>query len=106
MTSKSERYNVGPAVLLVLLWMPIGAYVSGWTFKTLWDWFVVPLGFRTILIAHAWGLSLFIGYLKFRRSDIKNEQDDALAEALGGIVASLLMVGMTLMFAFIAKSLM
>ncbi len=47
---------LGYAFTLLLLGL-----LSAFTIYTLWGWFVVPLGVMKIGLAHAYGLSVFVG---------------------------------------------
>ncbi len=69
---------VGYAFTLLLLGL-----LSAFTIYTLWGWFVVPLGVMKISLAHAYGLSLFVGaFLMNRGIDRDRKIDEKIVESV------------------------
>lgn len=62
--------------------------MSGYTAKTLWGWFVVPLGVPQIGLAHAIGLSLTLTAFRSRTTEPKDESS-AITLALVAVVVPL-----------------
>lgn len=82
---------VGWTVLVLL-----SILLTAFTVSTLWGWFVVPLGVKSIGLAHAYGLSLVVTCFMSVRG-IPN--DTKRGEVLGmGVVLNLL----CLLFGYIA----
>jgi len=44
-------------------WLPFSFVISGFVISIMWEWFVVPLGVKSIGIAHAIGLSSLVGLM-------------------------------------------
>ena len=88
----------GAKAILGLLWIPIGALLSGWAMVTLWGWFIVPLGASALGLAHGWGLSMMVHYYTSHTPDKRELWDIILSSTL----QTLLVLG----FCWIAKNLM
>jgi hypothetical protein len=88
----------GAKAVLLFLWMPVGALISGWAMMTLWGWFIVPLGVRAIGMAHGWGLAMMVGLYTHHTPD-KREPFDII---VSGLITILLVLG----FGWIAHSFM
>ncbi len=83
--SKDEKKAIGVAVALILvvphiLW-------AAWVEKTLWWWFVVPLGVKPIGMAWAYGLTCVWSAMAFRLPK-KDDSNDY------GTLAKLLMAAL------------
>lgn len=56
--------------------LPLIIFVRTWVFKTLWLWFLVPLGVMEISLAHAFGLIMLFSFLWGRRKDMETPKED------------------------------
>ena len=60
-------------IILVIGGMMMSAYV----FVQLWEWFIVPIfGANPLRLVEAMGIAVFIGFLKFKKSDLNPDPDD------------------------------
>ena len=70
----------------------------GASFMLLWNWFVVPLGMKSISILHAVGLTMLVGLL----SDVRGDKDEGSDAAEGReLVKGLLRPIMAVAFGFL-----
>lgn len=69
------------AVMIVL------ALFGAFTISTLWGWFVVPLGVKSVTMAHAYGLSTMVTVFMGMRGLQGSNSGEVLA---GGIILNIL----------------
>ncbi len=63
----AERDKTRVAVVLSLVWLPIGLVYGAWATALLWNWFVSPLlGVTTLTMVQALGLELFLQAARYR----------------------------------------
>ncbi len=90
-----------PNIFVLLICLALSCLYCGWILKTMWAWFIVPLGVAPINLAHAIGLDSLLTIYRFHRSDRDNDYEwyiSALGMALVYLV--LLIIG------FVAHSFM
>jgi len=96
-TEKQSPISIAVALLLLPFSILLGAYVL----KTLWWWFVVPLGASPVGMAHAYGLSTIVALMRYTDWKAVNE-----GKALESVMRSLGVNGMTLLIGYIAHRIM
>lgn len=102
---KSNDEDSIPALLLVVLLLPITAVIYAFVLRELWTWFVVPLGAPAVSMAHAYGLSLLARSSVWTGPETKKddrENKSPLAQAVGAVIFPLVAWG----FGAIAHALM
>lgn len=62
-------------VILALLLLPVQMIVSGLVLKTLWFWFIVPLGVPALGVAQALGVATVVSSLTYRH-DLQTKDVD------------------------------
>jgi hypothetical protein len=78
----------GCATLMALPFMlAIGTILNGWALKTLWGWFLVPLGAPALTLLGAIGVAIVVSFLVGHPS-----QSDPKKEELGAIMLKLAML--------------
>lgn len=99
--------------LLALLYLPfmvlIGAAVGGFTVKTLWAWFIVPIfGLHPLTIVQALGVALVLSVLtkNFDLKDRKDDEADPFKDAIKGTVKVLFLNGFFLAYGWGVKQFM
>jgi hypothetical protein len=65
---KEEPATVLAGCLLLIVMLPIGIIIRGFVLKTLWLWFLVPLGLPPISFGLAWGLSIITAMFTHQHS--------------------------------------
>lgn len=68
MTTKAQSFSEAAWLLVLGI---AGAVWRAFVFTKLWQWFVSPLGVFEIGIAHALGLMLVIGLLRYKYEETK-----------------------------------
>ena len=86
---------VGMAVIVLM------GFLGALVMQTYWGWFVVPLNAPPIGLAHAYGLAMFVGYLKHNPS-AKTEDSSFWEAVLVGVVYC----AFALLFGYIVHGLM
>lgn len=86
-----------PNLFLLLVAIVISCFFSGWILKTMWAWFIVPLGAMPISLPHAIGLdSLFTIYRYHSRKRDDDSQKSKFCLSYFGIIIvnlTLLLIG-------------
>lgn len=103
MKQKNQTTVFGILAFVLGIALIIGAVFFGaYTLTMLWGWFVAPLGVKAIGMAHALGLSLFVGYFK-GKSLVGEKPDDipAVEWAAQKIVELYVGISVILMFGWI-----
>jgi len=78
------------ALLLLIVW----AAATGLVARDYWNWFVTPLGMAHIGLAHAFGLTMFVTFL---RTDFTKERRSAESDRdspMVGVIASYFGLGL------------
>lgn len=96
-TEKEHPVSIAFALLLLPFSIILGAYVL----KTLWWWFVVPLGVPAVGMAHAYGLSTIVALMRYTDWKAVNE-----GKALLAVARALAVNGMALLVGYIAHRIM
>jgi hypothetical protein len=79
-------------VLAAIFFIPLGL-LDGWALSVLWRWYVVPVfDIRPISVIEAFGLALFVGLLRAKRSPERDE------DALEGTLAEIFFVAFMPLF--------
>lgn len=101
MSKTKKNENEGPVVLLgLLLILPFAAWY-GFVVKTIWSWFVVPLGAVHIGVWEAAGVYLLVRLLTMDTT-LNRDDEKTPAEKLGyAIAVGILVPAFTLGFAAI-----
>ena len=76
--------------LLLVTFIAGGAVLQGFVLKTMWAWFLVPLGLPAVGLAHAIGLGFMVRYLTWQHqpaADDSKKEDDGARIARGILVA-------------------
>lgn len=87
--------------MIEIVFALIQTVVSSFIVKVMWLWFMVPLGVKTIGMAHAFGLSclcIVIGLIKVRLNDKRS--------VIELVISGLIVDGFTFGLGFIAHLLM
>lgn len=80
---------------------PLFAVFEGFALKTLWAWFLVPLGLPAIGLAHAVGVAALIGLVTHQTPATNDDEHTARVLVFGAISP-----GGALVVGWIAKSFM
>lgn len=73
-------------------------FTNGLTIKLLWLWFMVPLGARSIAVAHAAGLGIAAGFLKSKGVEDSPNLDRFISDAIAVALTALIMGGICRLF--------
>ncbi|MEN6546605.1 MAG: hypothetical protein ABFE07_11220 [Armatimonadia bacterium] len=96
-TEKQSPISIAVALLLI----PFCILLAAYTLKTLWWWFVVPLGVPPVGMAHAYGLSTIVALMRYTDWKAVNE-----GKALESVMRSLGVNGMALLCGYIVHRIM
>lgn len=80
---KSVMESLGTTTLH-LLTLPPCMILGGYVLKTLWGWFMVPLGVRPLGIA--WAIGLILLSTKLHPGATKDHKETPLSETLGRVL--------------------
>ena len=73
-------------IIILVILTPFSLLYSGFVIYKLWDWFIVPLGFTSITIAWAMGISTFVGMFRYiPDSEIKDKE---MLDIIGKAIAT------------------
>lgn len=79
------------------------AIYNAWVLSILWGWFIVPLGVKSLSIAHAYGVTLVAGlFLSTRGIKENKNQDDRISSLITWLILPLV----ALFFGWIAVGFM
>lgn len=76
---------------------------NAWVLTILWGWFIVPLGIKSLSIAHAYGFTLVTGLILSNRGIKENKGRD---DWVSSIITWLLLPLVALFFGWIAVGFM
>ena len=66
------------------------AIYNAWVLSILWGWFIVPLGVKSLSIAHAYGVTLVTGlFLSTRGIKENKNQDDWISSLITWLILPL-----------------
>ncbi len=74
------------AFLVMLITYPFLWAWSGYVFKVLWGWFVVPIGAPVVSVAQGAGLAALVMLVRGNRRLTKEEEAESFAGLLPGII--------------------
>jgi hypothetical protein len=97
---------VGIASALVVGFVGIvlsAALLNGFMLSYLWEWFVVPLGVRSIRIAQAIGLAMIVSMLTYKHQEPK-EDEDALSKLIASMTVKLVAFGIAFGVSFLVPA--
>ena len=98
-----EGLKVVALVLGILTAGLLFAVYNAWVLSILWGWFIVPLGVKSLSIAHAYGVTLVAGlFLSTRGIKENKNQDDWISSLITWLILPLA----ALFFGWIAVSFM
>jgi len=69
----------------VLLFM-MASGLEGFVLAYLWEWFVVPLGLKSVSILHAIGICVLLDFVTYHYYDYKRSEDVGLASSLAYVL--------------------
>ncbi len=72
---------------------------NAWVLTILWGWFIVPLGVKSLSIAHAYGFTLVTGLILSNRGVKENKDKE---DWTSSIIVWLLLPAVALLFGWIA----
>jgi hypothetical protein len=108
MANQTEKDNTAalallaiPGVILAMLVVMIPfALFNAWVTKTLYDWFILPLGAPALSIWHMWGISLLAS--RFLPSP-EYKGDGSVAKAVGKLIDFVLAGLLALLIGYFVK---
>ena len=68
--------------LVIFLWLPISFFLHGLIFKSLWEWFLIPLGVGPIGIAQSIGIMLMFSMVFRNRQKVEEEVEHLVLKDL------------------------
>ena len=93
------------ALVITLLWWPIGAVLYTLVLSVLWRWFLLPLGLPELSLPHLYGVAIIVSLLTIETP--KPDSDgDPISAVIAGIFMSLFRLGIVLAAGWVAMSLM
>lgn len=93
--------KVGVAILAclgIVAVMIVLALFGAFTISTLWGWFVVPLGVKSVTMAHAYGLSTVVTVFMSMRGLQGNDSGQVLVGGIMLNIFALIFGGIALQF--------
>lgn len=90
-------------VLGAITALALFAIYNAWVLSILWGWFIVPLGVKSLSIAHAYGLTLVTGLILSNRGIKENKNQD---DWISSVITWLLIPLVVLFFGWIAVGFM
>lgn len=90
-------------VLGAITALALFAIYNAWVLSILWAWFIVPLGVKSLSIAHAYGLTLVTGLILSNRGIKENKNQD---DWISSVITWLLIPLVALFFGWIAVGFM
>ncbi len=54
--------------------IPFFSFLNAWVVMSFWNWFLVPAGLAAISYPIALGITTLFGYLKFKQTDLKQDE--------------------------------
>ena len=63
MTGERKAFWGCAAIMALPFTLAIGTILNGWALKTLWAWFLVPLGAPSLTMLGAIGISIVVAFL-------------------------------------------
>lgn len=67
---------------------------SGFVLQTLWGWFVVPLGIKALSLAHAVGVNILFGFIKYKYKRKHTIPDEEVFEPLMKKIGATITLGL------------
>lgn len=95
------------SVIAMIVGLIVGIFLfciyNAWVLTILWGWFIVPLGVKSLSVAHAYGFTLVTGLILSNRGVKENKDKD---DWVGSILTWLLLPLVALFFGWIAVGFM
>jgi|GEM_PF-3051235 hypothetical protein len=80
-----------PNLLILLICLALSCFFSGWILKTMWAWFIVPLGVMPLSIAHAIGVDSLLTIYRFRYRK-RDDNEDWYIPVVGAVFGNLILL--------------
>lgn len=90
-------------IIAAIIGLFLFAIYNAWVLTILWGWFIVPLGVKSLSIAHAYGFTLVTGLILSNRGIKENKGKD---DWVSSIITWLLLPLAALFFGWIAVGFM
>ena len=98
-----KALSVFGIIIAVIVGLFLFCIYNAWVLTILWGWFIVPLGVKSLSIAHAYGFTLVTGLILSNRGVKENKGKD---DWVSSIVTWLLLPLVALFFGWIAVGFM
>lgn len=93
--SQEEKYKRAMMVFALIIALPFGAVLAGFTISKLWLWFLVPIGLPVISIPQAIGIDILFSFLA---SKSHNHDEREFSEKMGQAFSGLLIAPLFILF--------
>lgn len=90
-------------IIAAIVGLALYVVYNAWVLTMLWGWFIVPLGVKSLSIAHAYGFTLVTGLILSNRGIKENKGKD---DWVSSIITWLLLPLVALFFGWIAVGFM
>lgn len=87
-------------VLGIFALLAVAVALNGFMLSYMWEWFVVPLGVRSIGVVQAVGIAITVSILTYEGHDSNGESTDALTKVLIRVAAKLVAFGIAFGLSF------
>ena len=78
MTSERKAFWGCAAIMALPFAVAVGTILNGWALKTLWSWFLVPLGAPNLTLLGAIGVAIVVSFLTAKPTETKSDPDAKL----------------------------
>lgn len=93
--NSTDDKNLGLWIIYMFL-LPLFLFIRGWSLKTVWNWFVAPLGVKQINTWDGIGLSIFISLVLlflWRENLEERNPETQLTKSFTYVFISIFLVG-------------
>ena len=90
-------------IIAAIVGVALYAVYNAWVLTILWGWFIVPLGVKSLSIAHAYGFTLLTSLILGNRGVKENKNKE---DWVGTVITWLLLPLVALFFGWIAVGFM
>lgn len=90
-------------IIAAIVGLALYVVYNAWVLTILWGWFIVPLGVKSLSIAHAYGFTIVTGLILSNRGIKENKGKD---DWVSSIITWLLLPLVALFFGWIAVGFM
>lgn len=70
---------------VLLLLLAIASCLEGSVLYCLWEWFVVPLGLKSVSVSHAIGLAVLLNFITYQSYDYEKSEQVGLVKSISYI---------------------